>query len=172
MAKSMTIPLRNRQRIIVARAIVDGADYEWLSQMSWCRYGGGYAGHRTPNGMVLMHRLILGLESGDPREGDHKNRDRLDNRRVNLRIAKTKSEQQQNLSVPKGKSSRFRGVSFCMYTGRWRAAVVLDGRQHSCGRHDSEIEAAIAAEAFRVENMPFSEPDPELLDRGHVWRQV
>ena len=45
---------------------------------------------------VFMHRMILGLEPGDKRQGDHANHDTLDNRRgSNLTIA-TWEQQQQN----------------------------------------------------------------------------
>jgi hypothetical protein len=45
----------------------------------------GYAVSTEHKRMVLMSREILGLERGDKREADHENRDRLDNRRSNLR---------------------------------------------------------------------------------------
>lgn len=158
------IPLRNRDRVVLAHAVVDDDDFDWLGQWSWSFNGGGYAGRRTSGGILLMHRLILGLDFGDPLQGDHRDRVKTNNQRSNLRIA-TRPEQQQNLPSMGG-TSRFRGVSLCRQTGRWRAAVVFKGRQHSCGRHASETDAALAAEAFRSEHMPFAQPDPELIATG------
>lgn len=153
------IPLRNRQGVIMTHALVDDEDAEEVGRWRWCLGWGGYAG-RNDGRSVLLHRYLLGLEHGDPRQGDHKNRDRLDDRRANLRIV-TRAEQQQNLPSMGG-ASRFRGVSICSTTGRWRATVVFQGRQYSCGRHESEIAAAKAAEAWRLEHMPFAMPDLEL----------
>src|SRR5271165_1079669 len=63
-------------------AIVDEEDYGILSQFKWNaqldkRSGRLYAArnHAYPDGIkrtVFMHRQILGLERGDPRQGDHR----------------------------------------------------------------------------------------------------
>lgn len=109
-----------------------------------------------------MHRQILGLDGSDKTQVDHKDRNRLNNQRANLRLA-TRAQQQQNLPAMGGRS-RFRGVSWDAANDRWRATVVFQGKQHSCGRHKTELEAALAAEAFRLEHMPFAVPDPELAN--------
>ena len=86
------IPLRNSAEV----ALVSDEDYEWLSQYKWYYTGKGYAQtaiwdreakkQRRP----LMHRMILGLERGDKRLSDHVNREKLDNRRENLRIVNSR----------------------------------------------------------------------------------
>ncbi len=70
-------------------AIVDKADYEWLSAYKW-HWHDGYAARNLPrNGksqrIRLMHREIMGI--GDPIIlVDHENLNGLDNRRSNLRL--------------------------------------------------------------------------------------
>jgi hypothetical protein len=147
------VPLRSQDRVVLAHAIVDDDDFGWLSQWSWSFAGGGYAGRRTTGGIMLMHRQILGLDFGDPLQGDHRDRVKLNNQRSNLRVA-TRAEQQQNLPSMGG-TSRFRGVSFCSQTGRWRAAVTFEGRQWSCGRHNSEIEAALGSRSIQARTHAF-----------------
>lgn len=80
-------------------AICDMADYFELSKRSWHLDDQGYArgsfrdrdsgpGYKTKR--IRMHRHLLGLGkgvSGGNDQGDHKNRNRLDNRRANLRVA-------------------------------------------------------------------------------------
>lgn len=86
-----------------------------------------------------LHRLVLGLEKGDPLEVDHINRDTLDNRRCNLR-AVTHIENCQNRSAITYGASRYRGVDFHRVTGMWRARF----QQKYIGIFDTEAEAVAA----------------------------
>ncbi|HEX7606116.1 MAG TPA: HNH endonuclease, partial [Usitatibacter sp.] len=80
---------------------MDDEDFEWLSRWRWHLTHYGYvARDEIVDGKqrrVAMHRVILGLAHGDPREGDHGNRNKRDNRRGNL-IVVTKAENGQNLA--------------------------------------------------------------------------
>lgn len=94
---------------------VDDADFDWLNQWKWCMdRKDGYASRGQWDGErvrhVSMSRLILGLETGDLRQPDHINQDRLDNQRVNLRIC-TASENARNRRLLRAdNTSGFRGV--------------------------------------------------------------
>ena len=72
-----------------ASTIVDDADYELLSRWRWKLHPQGYAARTTWNAAdkkwatVLMHRLVASTPGH--LQADHINRDRLDNRRSNLR---------------------------------------------------------------------------------------
>lgn len=159
------IELRNRTGVVFGHALVDPVDLEWADAFLWHVNGEGYVersirladGRRTTS---YLHREILGLERGDPRTGDHENRDRLDNRRSNLRIV-TKSENNQNVSARPG-TSAFRGVCWDIERGRWLAYARVDGAKRNLGRYDDEQEAAAVAAAFRAERMPFSVADTPL----------
>ncbi len=75
-------------------AYVDAADFEWLSRWTWCLYN-GCAGRREKGKLILMHRQIM-----QPPPGmivDHKNRNKLDNTRANLRNC-THAENARNRS--------------------------------------------------------------------------
>lgn len=74
---------------------VDEDDYEVLSKYCWTVSPQGYVartkflgkkGKKQYSEKVLMHRFILGLKKGNKTYVDHINRDKLDNRRSNLRI--------------------------------------------------------------------------------------
>jgi hypothetical protein len=150
------IPLYRKGKI-VAQALVDDVDYGDLSQHTWRLISTGYAYRevRDETGKRLqigMHRAIVGLEPGDKRQTDHVNRDRLDNRRANLRVV-TLAENRQNLPA---RSGRFRGVAFHAGTGKWRARVTIAGKQHHIGLFDTEDAAGYAAAAFRAKHMPHS----------------
>jgi hypothetical protein len=87
--------------------------------------------------------VILGLRKGAP-DVDHRNRDRLDNRRGNLRSA-TDSQNGANKSKSTTRShSKFKGVTFHRNTGRWQAAIKHHDRCIYLGLFDAEENAARA----------------------------
>lgn len=158
------IPIRNRAGETIAHVLVDEADLEWAMRYRWSLGTHGYAYRGTSqrrDGKLLwqrtylMHRELLGLRHGDPRESDHINLNKLDNRRSNLRIA-TSAQNKQNRGPARGSRSGLRGVSFHEGADRWRAVVELDGKRHHLGFFDRpEIAAAVASD-FRAKHMPFS----------------
>lgn len=154
------IPLRNRAKEIVAYALVDDEDYERFGHLRWHRSNYGYAAHGYWKGgrshTVFLHREILGLEHGDPREGDHVNRNRLDCQRSNLRILEP-GKNAQNLTAY-GRSAH-RGVCWHKGKGKWMAYSRIDGRIKFIGYFDDESVAASAASVFRSEHMPYAVED-------------
>jgi hypothetical protein len=157
------IPLRARDGSVRAYTLVDDEDFLRFGGLRWALHSQGYAYRQRsragglPARTLLLHRLIMGLEHGDPREVDHKNRDRLDCRRHNLRVV-TSGGNSQNQGAHRDGSSRFRGVSLNRPTGTWRAMVY----QEYLGLYATELEAAQVAQARRLEVMPDALPDPEL----------
>jgi hypothetical protein len=145
-----------------AYAVVDELDFDAVSKYRWWLHNKGYAARREGSAVVLMHRQILGLTHGDGRQCDHRNFDKLDNRRSNLRVG-THAENGQN--VPAHTyigSSQFRGV--VRDADKWIARAKLSQRAYYLGAFDNELDAALAAEAFRAEHMPFAQPDPALQE--------
>ena len=100
---------------------------------------------------MYLHREILPPPPG--MEVDHRNRDKLDNRRVNLRHL-TRAQQQQNVSA-RG-ASTVRGVDLIHRTGRWRARGYQDGLGVHVGYYATAEEADAAVVAWRAEHMPFA----------------
>lgn len=101
-----------------------------------------------------MHRQVLGMGPEDKRQADHMNRDKLDNRRFNLRIVEKDGHNKQNVPA-RGGYSEHRGVSYDKARGKWIAQVKLNGKKWG-RRFDTEGEAAEAARAWRLEHMPFA----------------
>jgi hypothetical protein len=152
------IPLRRTDGTVRAFALVDEADYVWVSAYRWHRMTIGYVARNTPGRSrsgVLLHRMILGLEPGDRREGDHIWGDRLDHRRSELRILPPKTNQ-QNQPSHQGSSSRYRGVTWNKREHKWMARVHVGGRVIHLGYFTDEDEAGGVADAARTEHMPYS----------------
>lgn len=131
-------------------AVVDDQDYEWLSKFLWFaawrkETKSYYAMSRDNAGRVLlMHRLILGLDRDDPRQGDHiKSGQTLLNTRGNLRIA-TSQQNQWNARIRSDNTTGFKGVSFEKRRRNWRAVLQVEGKQRYIGSFKTP-EAAYAA---------------------------
>ena len=115
--------------------IVDDEDYEMLSQFAW-HCNNGYA--RT---VIYLHNLVV-----EPEEGkfiDHKNLDRLDNRKENLRLC-DRSQSQTNRSLQFNNTSGFRGVTKTRNGKKWRASVRKNNKKVYLGVFNSKEEAAKA----------------------------
>lgn len=144
-----SIPLRARDGSIRAYAIVDVEDYEWASQHTW-HWSHGYA-RRTvylpgPDGRrrkcsFSLHGELLPAPPG--KEVDHENRNRLDNRRSNLRLV-SHAQNMLNGPVQSNNTSGFRGVSLYKRTGRYLAQVAVNGGFVHCGYHATAEQAARA----------------------------
>lgn len=99
----------------------------------------------TPRRTVLMHRQIMGLSPGDPRQVHHKNGDGLDNRRGNLEIVTPSDNQLQRHKVT-GKV-QFVGVS--KSGGKYRARVTRLQKTIYLGTYSTPEEAGEICREYR-----------------------
>ena len=153
---SARIPLRGTDGSIRAWAMIDAEDLGDLGQFRWRLMNTGYVARHRGKNTELMHRRILGLMPGDKRQADHKDRDRLNNQRSNLRVVSGATENHQNRESYRGSTSKYRGVSWYPRDGLWTARAQLHGRIYFLGRFEDEDEAARVAAEWRQVNMPYS----------------
>jgi hypothetical protein len=151
---TLCIPLRARNGSIRAYALVDEPDYGCIVGVPWCLTTNGYVCRREDGRITLLHRRLLGLRDGDPREGDHWNLDKLDNRRQNLRIT-TRSQNAQNLPHLRQGARFGRGVTLDPrpLAKPWVAQVRVKGRHVFYKRFATEGEAMRAAAMARRQHM-------------------
>lgn len=124
-------------------------DLSVLEQSTWKfllgKRGKGYVRRgRSPipeKRVTLLHRLIL--NAPDDMEVDHINGDTTDNRRENLRLA-TRSQNCKNIRQRhiETRASKFKGVTFCKQTQKWRASISDGKKYRQLGRFATEVEAA------------------------------
>lgn len=133
-------------------ALIDQGDVDWFMNFpgGWFIHRGRgqpYVYSRTaPN--RKLHRLLLNAEDGQL--VDHRNRNGLDNRRANLRLADSR-QNSWNSGPVAGKKSKYRGV-WQHLNGRWTGRFTRpDGRRVSTGAHDTEEQAARAFDALAEE---------------------
>ena len=101
----------------------------------------------------LAHRLAWFLHHGDDPldlDVDHKNRNSLDNRIENLRLA-TKHQNLWNTVKRADSSSPYKGVHFQKSIKRWVAAIKHGGKKHHIGSYGTAEEAADAYQAKAIE---------------------
>ncbi len=150
------IPLRGRDGAVRAYAIVDASDLGHIAQWRWGLTANGYvAHHATVDGKrrsIYLHRAILGLDPSDRRQVDHINRNRLDNRRGNLR-AVLPQVNGQNHPGWRNASSIHRGVAWHKAAGKWSASITIQRKCIHLGLFTDEQEAARVARETRLARM-------------------
>lgn len=131
------IPLSNGQK-----TKVDDRDYDFLTQWKWRVYGSGYVGRNSRQGVIYMHRVLAGGISG--KDVDHKNGDKLDNQKWNLRLV-TKSENQRGFRLRNKETvSGVRGVHWFPRTKKWTARIKAGDKHYNLG-YFTELDDAIKA---------------------------
>lgn len=142
--------------------LLDGDDYLRLRGRCLSIGSHGYAQMFDQGRVQVVHRWVLGLQVGDQMIGDHRNGDRLDNRRSNLRVVNPSGSSQ---NVAGRGASRHRGV-YPTRNGRWIAQVKFRGQIHRLGIYACEEEAARVADTKRRELMPFYVPASERASQS------
>jgi len=120
-------------------ALVDTKDVALIENHNWSL---GLRGYPTKGKGKTLHHVIM----GKPIKGqvvDHINRDKLDNRRSNLRFVNAK-DNARNISMQKNNTSGYRGVWFRKDTEKWVANIKVDYIKISLGCYTSKEKAAIA----------------------------
>lgn len=130
--------------------LIDVDDYEKLKGFRWF-IDKGYVvriKHYTKDtGLRTTKTIYLHREIMSPKDGlvvDHKNHDKLDNRKKNLRIC-TASENQLNNTA--------KGYCWDNSSNRWRVTVKEDGK-YRCRYFESEEDAKKAVKMIRSGNIP------------------
>jgi len=122
-------------------ALVDDEDFQWLNQYRWHISTHNYAETKVEGKNIYMHRLVNKTPVGSLT--DHINRDTLDNRRMNLRIA-DKRINSINRGLQSNNTSGYKGISWQKRTSKWEAYIWIRGVKIHLGRFNSVDEAAIA----------------------------
>jgi len=124
-------------------AKIDIEDVQLITQYWWTCSPLGYAMTNSRTSLTrYMHRVITNCPNG--MEVDHINQDRLDNRKANLRICDKVQNQGNRWKSKQGKTSKFKGVSFCKRDKRFLAYGREGDKTRRIGAFFTEEEAAKA----------------------------
>lgn len=130
--------------------VIDDGDAAIVSQHKWhARDNAGRGMYVTTNvripgtvrkyRTVQLHRLLM--NAGPDDVIDHKNRDGLDNRRDNLRVA-NRSLNAANSKHRRGRTNTYRGVYFEAKKRLYAAQIRVDGKLIQLGRGKDPVAAA------------------------------
>lgn len=121
----------------------DLEDYDKIKNYCWSKAKNGYLIANINGKNRTMHSVIC-----DYSYPDHKNRNKLDNRKENLRIATT-TQQAQNRGRQSNNTSGVTGVYFRKERNAWFAQITVDGKtktiKYSHSKEDA-IKARLEAE--------------------------
>lgn len=132
-----------------ATVLVDDEDYPRLSQYKWRRCRGGYVRTQIWDPVVKkpvyrpLHRLVMNAQPGQ--YVDHRDRDKLNNTRANLRFC-TIQGNSANTGKRRG-TSRYRGVTWNRSVNKWQASAQVGPTKFYLGVYTDEAEAGRAYDA-------------------------
>lgn len=139
----MLISLHNRKGSVVAHAIVDDEAFERASVLRWSMHPTGYvtAAVRVNDKVhtFYLHRFVLGYTGS--MKIDHRNRNKLDCRKENLRIA-TPTQNNANCLKRSNNTSGYKGVCRHPKNDTWQIKIGHQGKTIYIGCHPDVIEAA------------------------------
>ena len=129
-----------------ARALIDLEDVEKCRLYKWSLSNKYVATrwdkNKNSETTIFLHRYIMNCP--EEYEVDHINRNKLDNRKNNLRIC-LHIENQKNMKVKSiNKTSKYKGVNWYQRENCWRVRICTDNKRFEVGFFDSEIAAANA----------------------------
>jgi hypothetical protein len=159
---ALKVPLKDRQGNVRDYAYVSPSD-SWVLDHKWTLMRIGYVqryvrGTGRNGEKRYMHREILGLQKGDGTEVDHIDRNRLNNRRENLRVTDRAGNAQ---NVPGSVRSTdhpcpHRGVSWHRECKKWMAYGHKNRKRFYLGLYADMEEAARVAREWRERNLPLA----------------
>jgi hypothetical protein len=158
-ATSVAVPLRGHDGSIRGWTVIDAEDEGFVNQWNWSLSSNGYARRREQSKgqgrSIFLHRVLADCQPGDGSDVDHIDRDRLNNRRSNLRRL-PRGANNQNRAANLSGTSRFRGVHWCTRKAKWRAQYRFNGKSVTVGLFTDELEAARAVREARLLVMPYA----------------
>jgi len=138
-----------------SEALIDDADFDKVSKYRWVLGNGGYPQAWLNGRRIYMHRIIMGDAIRASASGasvvDHINRNPLDNRRKNLRIA-TRSQNVVNRSLPKANKYGYRGVDYNRNHQSFYAVIYANNKRYKKWPYATAEEAAHAYDELAREH--------------------
>lgn len=119
----------------------DPEDEDLFKSRKWrIHRSSGYLCAKINGKFVYFHRAVLGFPNGIV---DHINRNKLDNRKKNLRVV-CRHINAVNRDIQKNNTSGYRGVSFLKKNKVWMSCITVNKKRHYLGCYSTAKQAAVA----------------------------
>lgn len=175
-SENLYIEQGNGTTVLLCNGIPVLMDTEYVnmvSQYQWSIGSHGYATSGAGKKQMLLHRLIC--SAPENKTVDHINRNRLDNRKCNLRLCTT-AQNSYNKAVSANTKSGFKGV--CYLHGKWQAQIMYNSKSIYLGRYDDIFQAANAYDSaafilmgdFAWRNFPEMPVQYDILEKVKGFR--
>lgn len=153
--------------------LVDDEDFERLNRHKWYLDKDGYAVRHMPHPhnplqgtLSRMHREVMGLAFGDPREVDHRFGIRTDNRKSELRVC-ARGQNKFNRAGSSKSMSGLKGAKWKARGRRWEAYIQVNRKRKFLGSfataeeaHEAYCKAAPIYHGEFANTSVDSEPEP------------
>ena len=117
---------------------ISTVDFDRVHKWSWRKRNDGYF-HAKVNGKdISLHKFILGYDG--PLNIDHRDNNRANNRRDNLRQASI-AQNAWNSKIANNNTSGVTGVHFSKTQQRWVARIMVNGRRIGLGSYIDKQDA-------------------------------
>ncbi|HEX9503641.1 MAG TPA: HNH endonuclease [Patescibacteria group bacterium] len=132
---------------------IDSEDYNRLSKYSWYINDSGYAmttiydpKTQLSNLKIRMHRLIMNSKKGEL--VDHRNNNRLDNRKSNLRVCNLQTSA-RNVKRHKDNQNPYKGIQ--KVGNKWYTRICLNRKAYQTGPFKTSHQAALAYDLWAID---------------------
>ena len=127
----LEICLYNIKHQKIARTKIDKNDLEKIKKHKWSLSNYGYTKtNKNINNITLLHQFILGKKQGY--DVDHKNTNKLDNRKQNLRYC---TKQQNNMNI------KVKGYTWNRKRKKWIAQIGINYKNITLGYFENKQDA-------------------------------
>ena len=169
------IPLQNGMV-----ALVDDEDFQRVNKHQWtyCVSSDRIRVTIWNENKVILTRFILGIDEKDV-VISFKDKNNFNCQKDNL-IKMDRSSASIRNRGQRGKTSKYKGVSFCKQTSKYKAQIQFRGKQKNLGRYNTEEEAAKVYNAHAIElfgELAFlnvigksSEPEDVVIQKSRQFR--
>lgn len=145
--KTVKLIINTKEKI---NALIDKEDYDKIKYYK-CTIGDGYVRLTINAKLIKLHTYLLNPEKGFVI--DHKDNNRANNTRDNLRILNIQGNNQNKSKTP-NTSSKYIGVSKRKDTGKWSVCISRNNKRINLGNYDNEEYAARKRDLYILINYP------------------
>lgn len=132
-----------------SRAQIDNKDVKKCINHKWREDKKGYIVGRVDGKDCKLHRYLL--NAPDDKQVDHRNNDKKNNRRYNLRLCNN-SQNHMNKGLQRNNTSGYTGVCYNKASSKWEARIKVNGKDIYLGRSTNK---AITIELRRLAEIEY-----------------